>query len=85
MVSAINVPPDIANLMAMLGVDRFVKVRGAYDLRPLEMTILADKNLPREEQHRLILEAHDALIEIDKRNEARFGPFLKSLSQALAE
>ncbi|MCY3022736.1 MAG: STAS domain-containing protein [Planctomycetota bacterium] len=83
-VSAVNVPKEIADLMTVLGADKFVKVRGTYDLRQLETTILPEKNLPPDEQHRLILKAHDTLIEIDKRNEARFGPFLKSLSQALA-
>lgn len=84
LVSAVNVPPEIASLMAMLGVDKFVRIRGTYDLRQLETTILPEKSLVRDELHRLILKAHSALIEIDKRNEARFGPFLKSLSQALA-
>jgi hypothetical protein len=83
MVTAVNVPPDIAELLAMLGVDKFVKVRGTFDLRQLETTILPEKILPPTEQHRLILQAHEHLVEIDKRNEARFGSFLKSLSQAL--
>jgi len=84
-VTAVNVPPDIAALMSMLGVDKFVKLRGTYDLRQLETTILPEKNLAPTEQHRLILQAHDNLVEIDKRNEARFGAFLKSLSLALAQ
>jgi hypothetical protein len=83
MVTAVNVPPDISELLAMLGVDKFVKVRGTFDLRQLETTILPEKVLPPTEQHRLILQAHEHLVEIDKRNEARFGSFLKSLSQAL--
>lgn len=83
-VSAVNVPPELATLMAMLGVDKFVRIRGTYDLGQLETTMLAEKNLPSDEQRRMVLNAHNALIEIDKRNEARFGPFLKNLSQALA-
>jgi len=85
LVSAVNVPPDLANLMAMLGVDKFVRLRGTYDLGQLETAILAEKDLPPDEQRRLILKAHNTLIEIDARNEARFGPFLKSLSKALGE
>jgi len=85
LVSAVNVPPEIGTLMAMLGVDRFVKIRGTYDLGQLETTILSEKNLTRDEQFRIILKTHSALIEIDQRNQARFGPLLQGLSQALED
>ena len=38
-----------------------------------------------EQRRQMILQAHGNLVELDKRNEARFGAFLKSLSSELAK
>jgi len=84
-VSAVNVPPQVRELMAMLGVDKFVKARGSCDLKQLETTILPEKNLPPNERRKLILRAHETLVDIDKRNEAQFGAFLKALSSELSK
>ncbi len=84
-ISAVNVPSHVQDLMAMLGVDKFVKMRGSCDLGQLEMTILPEKNIPANERRRLILKAHETLVEIDKRNEVQFGAFLKTLSSELAK
>jgi len=85
LLSAVNVSEDLRGLMAMLGVDKFVKLRGACELKQLETTILPEKQLPPNDRRRLILKAHETLVEIDKRNEAQFGAFLKSLSAELAQ
>jgi hypothetical protein len=84
-ISAVNVSNDIKNLMAMLGVDKFVKIRGVCDLKQLETTILPEKIMAPAERRKLILKAHETLVEVDKRNEAQFGAFLKSLSAELAK
>lgn len=84
-ISAVNVPTHVQELMAMLGVDKFVKMRGSCDLGQLETTILPEKNIPPNERRRLILKAHETLVEIDKRNEVQFGAFLKTLSSELAK
>src|SRR5439155_7094523 len=39
-ISAVNVSPEVRDLMNMLGVDKFVKLRGSCDLKQLETTIL---------------------------------------------
>jgi hypothetical protein len=82
--SAVNVSSDLRNLMSMLGVDKFVKIKGECDLTKLETTILPEKMLPTKDRRKLILKAHETLVEIDKRNEAQFGAFLKTLSAELA-
>ena len=84
-ISAVNVPAHVQELMAMLGVDKFVKMRGSCDLGQLETTILPEKNIPANERRRLILKAHETLVEIDKRNEVQFGAFLKTLSSELSK
>jgi hypothetical protein len=82
-VSAVNVASEIRALMGMLGVDAFVKIRGGCDLKQLETTILPEKPLAPDERRRLILRAHETLVDIDRRNEAQFGAFLKTLSAEL--
>ena len=84
-VLAVNVSAECRELMNILGVDKFVKVHGDVDLAGLEVAPLPERNLPPLERRRLILEAHEHLVEIDKRNEAQFGAFLKSLSNELAK
>lgn len=83
-VTAVNVSNDVRGLMAMLGVDAFVRIRGAADLKQLETTILPEKPLTPEERSRLVYKAHETLIDIDKRNEAQFGPLLRALSSELS-
>ncbi|HYG74105.1 MAG TPA: STAS domain-containing protein [Planctomycetota bacterium] len=84
-ISAVNVSPEVRDLMNMLGVDKFVKLRGSCDLKSIETTILSERNVPAEERRRLILKAHETLVEVDKRNLAQFGPFLKTLSMELSK
>lgn len=82
-ISAVNVSKDLLKLLAMLGVDVFIKIRGSYDLSRLETTILPEKNMTPPERSALIYKAHQLLVEADKRNEAHFGALLKSLAQEM--
>ncbi|HLX61200.1 MAG TPA: STAS domain-containing protein [Planctomycetota bacterium] len=84
-VSAVNVPKEILALLAMLGVDKFVKLRGTCDLSKLEMTILPEKAISPLERQELILKAHEQLVEIDQRNAAQFGDLLKSLAEEMGK
>jgi hypothetical protein len=83
-VTAVNVSNEVRQLMAMLGVDAFVKIRGSADLTQLETTILPEKPLTPDERRRMILKAHETLVDVDRRNEAQFGAFLRTLAQELA-
>lgn len=84
-VMAVNVSPENQELLNILGVDKFVSVRGEVDLSGLEVTPLPEKELPPDQRRQLILRAHEHLVEIDKRNEAQFGAFLRTLSSELAK
>lgn len=84
-VIAVNVSPECQELLNILGVDKFVKIHGAANLDGLEMATLPEKEMPLDERRRLILSAHENLVEIDKRNEAKFGAFLRTLSEELAK
>ncbi len=84
-VIAVNVSAECRELMNILGVDNFVRIKGDVDLNQLEMATLAEKAIPVEERRKLILRAHENLVEIDQRNEAKFGAFLRTLSEELAK
>lgn len=83
-VTAVNVSNEVRQLMAMLGVDAFVKIRGTADLTQLETTVLPEKPLTPDERRRLILKAHETLVDVDRRNEAQFGAFLRTLASELS-
>ncbi|MCW8131488.1 MAG: STAS domain-containing protein [Planctomycetota bacterium] len=84
-VIAVNVSAECREVMGILGVDKFVRLGGEVDLSGLETAVLPDKQMAPDERRRLILRAHENLVEIDKRNEAQFGAFLKSLSDELSK
>lgn len=84
-VVAVNVSAECRELMNILGVDKFVRIAERVDLSGIEMAELPEADLPPEERRRLILRAHENLIEIDKRNEAQFGAFLRTLSAELSK
>jgi hypothetical protein len=84
-VVAVNVSRECRELLAILGVDRFIPILGTLEVPGLEMTILPEKEMSREQRRQMILQAHGNLVEMDKRNEARFGAFLKTLSSELAK
>ena len=82
-VSVVNASKEIQALLAMLGVDKFVKMRGTCDVSKLETTILPEKAISPLERQELIFKAHEQLVEIDRRNEAHFGEFRRSLAEEL--
>ena len=83
-VIAVNVTVEVKELMNILGVDKFVRVGGSVELSELETAVLPGKEMPSDKRRALVLKAHENLVEIDKRNEAQFGAFLKSLSTELS-
>lgn len=66
-------------LLRMVGADKFVEM-AEMELEPdLEMERLPSARGSMEARLQLIRRAHEHLVEIDRRNEERFGPFLKAL------
>jgi len=83
-VIAVNVSVEVKELMNILGVDKFVRIGGTVELGSLETAVLPGKEMASDKRRALVLKAHENLVEIDKRNEAQFGAFLKSLSAELS-
>jgi anti-anti-sigma regulatory factor len=81
----VNAGQDNLELLQIVGADKFLKLHGEYKMEALEMERL--EVTPPSPGHRLELvkKAHENLVVIDKRNEARFGAFLRQLSSELAK
>ncbi len=84
-VALVNLNQECLEMLQILGADRFVLLGGKADLSGLEMARLPDGYLSHEERVRLIMKAHESLVEIDRRNEARFGAFLRQLASELGK
>lgn len=83
--SALVVNADQANLelLQIVGADRFLQMRGRYPMEDLETERLDPPPPSAERRLELVRKAHENLVVIDKRNEARFGAFLRQLSTEL--
>ena len=82
---AVNASAEVRELLGILGVDKFVPLLGHLAFPELEMTELPNVEMTPDKRRIMILRAHENLVEIDKRNEAQFGAFLKSLSDELSK
>lgn len=81
----VNVSPENQELMQMLGVAKLVQTRESFPIEPLKVARLY---LPptddAERRLKLIKKAHERLVEIDERNQEKFGSFLQMLNASLA-
>ena len=72
------------NLLEGLGLTEVIKVKpGRTRIPPIEVEVIRDTGAPRDKRIALTKRAHEHLVRLDKRNQARFGPFLKQLSKEL--
>ena len=77
--TVLNPSQVCASLLEMVGADRFVEISNLSLEPELEMQRLPNVRGSVEARLRLIRRAHERLVEIDKRNQEKFGPFLKAL------
>ncbi len=83
--SLVNVSSSNLELLQIVGADRFLRVKGEYKMADLEMEPL-DAGTPSPERRlTLVKQAHEHLVDIDHRNEARFGNFLRQLSKEMTD
>ena len=82
----VNVSAENRELLDMLGVSKLVQTRESFPIKPLKVARLS---LPPTDDAarrlRLIKKAHERLVEIDERNQEKFGSFLKMLNASLNE
>jgi hypothetical protein len=83
--SVVNAEASNLELLQIVGADKFVRLRGQYPMEDLETERL-DLSAPSPERRlELVKKAHEDLVDIDRRNAARFGAFLRQLSSELAK
>lgn len=84
-VCMLNARPEHLELLEIVGADRFLRFKEDVPIEDIEMEPLVAKPVSPEERLALLKKAHENLVEIDARNRARFGAFLRSLSADLEQ
>lgn len=86
-VCVVNASASGRELFDIVGADKFVRFSDSVPLQTnlgaIEMVPLLGGPEPLEKRLSLVRRAHENLIEIDSRNEARFGEFLRCLAAEL--
>jgi anti-sigma B factor antagonist len=76
----INVGDRCRNQLSSIGLDAFLTFHETPQKVPdAEFRRLGGKEVSPKERLQLILKAHHDLVAYDKRNESKFGPFLRSI------
>jgi anti-anti-sigma regulatory factor len=75
-----NVSDANRELFNIIGVDKYVHFRRCTPMEPIETHPLVGGNASPEKRFEIVRRAHENLVSIHKRNEARFGAFLESLA-----
>lgn len=84
-VTVVNASESTSELLQIVGADKFLRMRGAFSMEPIETTRLPEVHLGPQERLELVRRAHERLVEIDRRNEERFGSFLRQLTSELSK
>jgi len=82
-VCVVNASIKVSQALENVGAARFLRFKTSLPLEDIEMEQLDVTVISQDERLRVIQRAHERLVEIDKRNAERFGPFLASLSREL--
>ena len=83
--SVVNAGTNNLELLQIVGADKFLKLRGDYEMEDIETERLELSSPSPERRLELVKTAHEHLVDIDRRNEARFGAFLRQLSKELSK
>jgi len=82
----INPQEHCEGLLEGLGLDNVLRVKQEQiDLPVVELEPLPEYAVGQNERMRLIRRAHENLIKADKRNDEKFGPFLRQLIKEMGK
>jgi len=79
-VCVFNVSDANRELLNIIGVDKYVRFRACMPMEPIETQPLLGGDATPAKRYEIVRRAHENLVSIHKRNEARFGAFLESLA-----
>ena len=80
----INAQDHCEGLLEGLGLDNVLRIkRGTTELPKAQLEPLPEFAASQPERMKLIRRAHENLVRIDKRNEEKFGPFLRQLAKEM--
>lgn len=84
-VCALNVSEANLELLRLVGADRFLRFKSNLKMEPIETEPLTPEGFTLEKRIALVKRAHENLLAIDRRNEERFGDFLRYLAAELSQ
>lgn len=80
----INAQDHCEGLLEGLGLDNVLHIRrGKTELPHVELEPLPEFAVTQSERMKLLRNAHEKLVKIDRRNEEKFGPFLRQLAKEM--
>lgn len=81
----VNVDDHCRKQLGSVGLDAFIPIRPGHTRLPegVELRELPARDVAAPDRVKLILKAHQELVAIDARNEAKFGSFLEGLLKDL--
>lgn len=84
-VCVFNVSDANRELFEIVGADKYVRCGSYVAMEPIETHPLVGKPVSQEKRLEIVRRAHENLLKIDERNEARFGEFLRCLAAEMAK
>ena len=80
----VNLSPEFRKLLASVGVDRVVEFCDLKQAAPdIKLTRLKGSAVSADQRLARVVKAHEHLVQLDKRNEQKFGLFLEMVKKEL--
>ena len=82
----VNTLEEHSRILSEVGIDRMVHLCDSpVELPSIELQRLESRAVSHDERQRVVLNAHENLVQLDSRNEEEFGQFVNLLRRELGE
>ena len=86
LVVLVNALEEHSRILGEVGIDKFLHVcHSSVELPEIELQRLESRAVSQDERQRVVLDAHENLVRLDRRNEEEFGQFVDLLRDELGE
>ncbi|MEE3230544.1 MAG: STAS domain-containing protein [Planctomycetota bacterium] len=86
LVVLVNTLEDHSRILGEVGIDKFVQLCDSpVELPEIELQRLESRAVSQNERQRVVLSAHENLVQLDSRNKEEFGQFVDLLRDELGD
>ena len=86
LVVLVNTLEDHSRILGEVGIDKFVQLCDSpVELPEIELQKLESSAVSQNERQRVVLSAHENLVQLDSRNKEEFGQFVDLLRDELGD